>query len=168
MIQPVTEKDLAQAAAIHSESWIDSHKEICFPEFLAIHTPERQKRYLESEIAKGARLYLLTEEKPVGIVSVRGSLIENLYVLPGEQNKGYGTRLLSFAIGQCTDCPTLWILSTNTGARRLYERNGFQATGNVVQHSGGLYELELRLNGTVQKKLAPLFGGVSFFTFAFL
>ena len=69
MIQPVTEKDLAQAAAIHSESWIDSHKEICSPEFLAIHTPERQKRYLESEIAKGARLYLLT---------VRGSLIENL------------------------------------------------------------------------------------------
>ena len=87
MIQPVTEKELDQAAAIHSESWIDSHKEICSPEFLAIHTPERQKRYLESEIAKGARLYLLTEEKPVGIVSVRGSLIENLYVLPGEQNK---------------------------------------------------------------------------------
>lgn len=168
MIQPVTEKELAQAAAIHSESWIDSHKEIGSPEFLAIHTPERQKRYLESEIAKGARLYLLTEEKPVGIVSVRGSLIENLYVLPGEQNKGYGTRLLSFAIGQCTACPTLWILSTNTGARRLYERNGFQATGNVVQHSGGLYELELRLNGTVQKKLAPPNSGVSFFTFAFL
>ena len=36
MIQPVTEKELAQAAAIHSESWIDSHKEIGSPEFLAI------------------------------------------------------------------------------------------------------------------------------------
>ncbi len=168
MIQPVTEKELEQAAAIHSESWIDSHKEICSPEFLAIHTPERQKRYLESEIAKGARLYLLTEEKPVGIVSVRGSLIENLYVLPGEQNKGYGTQLLSFAIGQCTDCPTLWILSTNTGAKRLYERNGFRPTGNVVQHSGGLYELELRLNGTAQKSWHRQTAVSAFFTFAFL
>ena len=151
MILPVTRQNIHQAAVIHSESWKDSHKEICSPEFLAIHTPERQKRYLESAIAKGARLYLLTEERPIGIVSVRGSLIENLYVLPSEQNKGYGTRLLSFAIEQCTDCPTLWILSTNTGAKRLYERNGFLPTGNMVTHSGGLSELELRLDKTAQK-----------------
>ena len=80
----------------------------------------------------------------MGIVSVHDSRIENLYVLPSEQNKGYGTRLLAFAIQQCTDCPTLWILNTNTGAKRLYERNGFQPTGNTVQHTGGLYELELQ------------------------
>ncbi len=144
MIQPVTPSNLMQAAAIHAESWQASHREICTPEFLALHTPERQARYLASEMEKGARLYLLTEEKPVGIVSVHDSRIENLYVLPSEQNKGYGTRLLTFAMQQCTDCPTLWILNTNTGAKRLYERHGFQPTGNTVQHTGGLYELELQ------------------------
>ncbi len=145
MIKMVTQSDMMQAAIIHSESWIESHKNICAPEFLAIHTPERQKRYLESEIAKGVQLYMLIEEKPVGIVSIRGSLIENLYVLPSEQNKGYGTKLLTFAVGKCTESPSLWILSTNHGAKRLYERNGFQPTGKIVQHTGGVYELELCL-----------------------
>ena len=143
MIQPVTQAELMAAATIHSESWKDSHRAICSPEFLAVHTPERQKGYLEAAMAKGARLYMLIDEKPVGIVSVQGDLIENLYVLPSQQNKGYGTQLLNFAQRQCTNTPRLWILNTNQGARRLYERNGFRPTGNVLHHSGGIYELEM-------------------------
>ena len=34
---------------------------------------------------------MLVKHKPVGIVSVTGSLIEDLYIRPDEQNKGYGT-----------------------------------------------------------------------------
>lgn len=145
MIKIVTQSDIMQAAIIHSESWKESHREICSPEFIAIHTPERQKCYLESEVAKGAQLYMLIDEKPVGIVSVHGSLIENLYVLPSEQNQGYGTQLLAFAVGKCTGSPSLWILNTNDRAKRFYERHGFKPTGNVVQHTGGMYELELSL-----------------------
>ncbi len=146
MIKTVTPSDLSQAAIIHSESWMASHSSICSPEFVSIHTPERQKRYLESEIAKGVQLYMLIDRKPIGIVSVHGNLIENLYVLPSEQNKGYGTKLLLFAIGKCTGRPSLWVLNTNDGAKRLYERNGFKPSGNVVQHTGGIYELELCLS----------------------
>ena len=79
----------------------------------------------------------------MGIVSVQGDLIENLYVLPSQQNKGYGTQLLNFAQGQCANAPRLWILNTNQGAKRFYERNGFRPTGNVLHHSGGIYELEM-------------------------
>ena len=144
-IKLVTQADMMQAAIIHSESWMESHRDVCSPEFLASHTPDRQKRFLESQIAKGAQLYMLTDGKPVGIVSVHGSLIENLYVLPSEQNKGYGTQLLTFAVGQCKESPVLWILSTNDGAKRLYERNGFRPTGNIVKHTGGVDELEFCL-----------------------
>lgn len=145
MIKLVTQWNIMQAAVIHSESWKDSHRDICSAEFIALHTPERQRGYLESEMAKGAQLYMLIDEKPVGIVSVCGNLIENLYVLPSEQNKGYGTQLLTFAIGKCTDSPSLWVLSTNDGAQRFYTRHGFQPTGKIVQHPGGVYELELSL-----------------------
>ena len=68
-------------------------------------------------------------EKPVGIVSVTGSLIEDLYVLPDLQNRGYGTELLRFAMRQCKDTPVLWILENNTDAERLYRRMGFQEPG---------------------------------------
>ena len=145
MIKLVTQSDIMQAAAIHSESWKDSHRDICSSEFIALHTPERQKSYLTSEIAKGAQLYMLIDEKPVGIVSIYGNLIENLYVLPSEQNKGYGTQLLAFAIEKSIGCPSLWILSTNEGAQRFYERNGFKPTGKIVRHNGGVSEIELSL-----------------------
>ena len=78
---------------------------------------------------------MLIDGKPVGIVSIHNSLIANLYVLPGEQNKGYGTQLLTFAIGKCTESPSLWVLSTNERAKKLYECNGFHPTGNIVQHA---------------------------------
>ena len=77
---------------------------------------------------------------------IRGAAIIRTPVLPEEQNKGYGTQLLTFAVGKCTKAPTLWILSTNNRAKRLYERNGFQPTGNVIQHTNDVYELELRLS----------------------
>lgn len=146
MIKSVTQSDMIQAAVIHSESWIESHRNICAPEFLAIHTPERQKHYLESEVSKGAQLYMLIEEKSVGIVSIHGSLIGNLYVLPDEQNKGYGTKLLAFAIEKCTQEPLLWVLNTNERAKRFYEHSGFRPTGNVVRHTDDMYELELCLH----------------------
>lgn len=145
MVKLVSQSDMMQAAIIHSASWIESHRAICSPAFLAIHTPERQKDYLASEIAKGVQLYMLIADKPVGIVSIHGGLIANLYVLPSEQNKGYGTQLLAFAVKNCTESPSLWILNTNDGARRFYERNGFRPTGNIVPHTDGVYELELRL-----------------------
>ena len=78
----------------------------------------------------------------MGIVSVTGSLIEDLYILPDRQNRGYGTKLLQYAIGQCADTPVLWILENNQGAERLYRRMGFQETGRRNPITKGLDEIE--------------------------
>ncbi|HIY10811.1 MAG TPA: GNAT family N-acetyltransferase [Candidatus Anaerofilum excrementigallinarum] len=145
MILPVTRQNIHQAAVIHSESWKESHKDLCSAEFLEAHTPERQKSYLEAEMEQGAQIYMLVDQKPVGIISVQGCLIANLYVLPSEQNKGYGTRLLAFAVTKCQGPPSLWVLSSNQRAQKFYERNGFCPTGAVVQHTDTLWELEFRL-----------------------
>ena len=145
MILPVTRQNIHQAAVIHSESWKESHKDLCSAGFPEAHTPERQKSYLEAEMEQGAQIYMLVDQKPVGIISVQGCLIANLYVLPSEQNKGYGTRLLAFAVTKCQGPPSLWVLSSNQRAQKFYERNGFCPTGAVVQHTDTLWELEFRL-----------------------
>ncbi len=145
MILPVTRQNIHQAARIHCESWKESHKELCSAAFLAAHTPQRQKSYLEAEAARGAQLYMLVDRKPVGIVSVRGCQIANLYVLPGEQNKGYGSQLLAFALSKCQGPPCLWVLSSNLRAQEFYRRKGFCPTGAVVRHTDTLCELEFRL-----------------------
>ncbi len=141
----VTERNIADAGRIHSESWKESHRSFCSAEFVNKHTPAAQADYLRREMNAGKSIYMLIDNYPVGIVSVHGSLIENLYVLPSEQRKGYGSQLLHYAIQHCTGTPCLWILNNNEGAYRLYSKNGFKETGNRKQLNDTLYELELSL-----------------------
>lgn len=136
---------IEEAARVHSITWQDSHRAFCGEQFVALHTPEQQKIYLQKKIDNGSTFYMLVEEAPIGVVSVNGSLIEDLYVLPEQQNKGYGTRLLQFAIQKCTGQPTLWILENNTGAERLYRRLGFRPSGNRKCVAGRLDEIEFIL-----------------------
>lgn len=144
MIIEVDESNLALAAEIHSKSWGESHKGFCTPEFVARHTPAHQAEYLRCEISAGKKVYLLTEGRPVGIVSVQGNLIENLYVLPDAQRNGYGTKLLLFAMQQCSGTPLLWILENNQMAYALYFKHGFRKTGKSHRLSETLCEIELK------------------------
>lgn len=141
----VDKTNILQAALIHSIAWQESHRAFCAPDFIEKHTPERQREYLRSKMSDGTRVFMLVDEKPVGIVSITGSLIEDLYVLPDMQNRGYGTELLRFAISLCTAIPVLWILENNAGARRLYHRMGFRETGRRHSITDGLDEIELAL-----------------------
>ena len=149
-ISCVTEKTLPVAALIHAVSWQQSHRAFCREDCVLAHTPERQQNYLRAKMQQGTRVFLLSDERPAGIVSVTGSLIENLYVLPECQNCGYGSCLLDFAIRECVGAPTLWILDNNDGARRLYERRGFRATGRSHPLSETLSEIEFVLTTGAQ------------------
>ena len=144
LIPALDEAALRRAAEVHAVSWQDSHRSFCPPDFVAAHTPERQYRYLADKAASGSRIFLLLREgeNPLGVVTVTGDLIADLYILPEERNKGYGTVLLQYAMGQCAGSPTLWILENNAGAERLYRRNGFRPTGRILEHPGGLSERE--------------------------
>ena len=145
MIILVDEKNLLQAATIHSISWKESHRAFCAHDFIEMHTPDRQREYLRNKMNNGTKFYLLVDEGPIGIVSVTNSLIEDLYILPDMQNMGYGTKLLQYAVGQCTDTPTLWILENNINAERLYRRMGFKETGRKNSITNGLDEIEFAL-----------------------
>ncbi|MEF2794263.1 MAG: GNAT family N-acetyltransferase [Hydrogeniiclostridium sp.] len=140
MIAAVDESNIFQAAMLHSISWQDSHQSFCSPDFIKLHTPEHQQEYLKVKMNSGSKCYMLVEDEPIGIVSVTGSLIEDLYILPQKQNKGYGTKLLQFAITKCMDTPTLWILENNVKAGRLYRRMGFKETGARRPRSGACAE----------------------------
>ena len=143
-ILPVDAHSLSHAAHIYSEAWKQSHREICSAEFVALHDTTRQMRYLQDEMDAGKLLYLLYDPEPVGIVSVYHDCIENLYVLPEQQRRGYGRKLLEFAVSLCSH-PCLWVLSSNTSAIAFYEAFGFSFTGSKKQLSLTLFVLEMSL-----------------------
>lgn len=143
MIVKVDENNIYEAAVIHSQAWIDSHKDFCNPEFIAQHTVEHQEQYLRNEIFSGKDLYMLIKDIPIGIVSIQGNLIENLYIKPNKQLRGYGTSLLKFEIKKYIGEPTLWILDNNQKAYNLYTKYGFCKTGNVNKLSECIAEIEM-------------------------
>lgn len=145
MIEHVTPDNVETAARIHSESWRESHRSFCSPDFVAAHTPQRQSVYIRRKMEAGTRFFLLSDAEPVGIVSVTGNLIEDLYILPQFHRRGYGSRLLRFAIDQCTGDPTLWILENNSAAEALYRKFGFLPTGRRNSISEKLDETEFVL-----------------------
>ena len=142
MIIEVDEKNILDAARIHSISWQESHRSFCESEFVELHTPEHQREYLLEKLKSGYNLFMLLYIEPVGIVSVKENLIEDLYVLPKMQNKGCGTKLLEFACAKCDGVPTLWILENNVNAARLYRRMGFAETGRRQAITENLDEIE--------------------------
>ena len=144
MIVAVNERNLTVAGRVHAEAWQASHRDFCSAAFVEKHTAAAQTDYLREQLRQGKQIFLLVEDTPVGLVSVHNSLIENLYVLPALQNRGYGTQLLRYAIGQCREAPTLWLLSNNEGAYRLYSRHGFVKTGQVHRLNESLYEFEMQ------------------------
>ena len=137
--------NLIQAAEVHAISWRESHKAFCSPSFVEEHTTQRQARFLQREIDAGKKLFMLVDEIPVGIVSVDGSRIANLYVLPEQQRKGYGSKLLEHAISQCDGTPCLWILSNNKVAEQMYYKRGFRPSGIRKYVSSAIFQYEMRL-----------------------
>lgn len=144
MFQLVTEANIRVAAEIHAESWRESHKSFCSPAFIKAHTTETQIEYIRKELSQSKVFYLLYLDSPKGIVSLKGNLIENLYVHPSEQRKGYGTQLLRYVEGLCSDRPTLWVLSNNQSAISFYHQEGYEFTGNRRELRSDLAELEMR------------------------
>jgi len=144
MVIKVCNENITNAAEIHSLSWKESHKHFCDPKFIDLHSVEHQTEYLLNEMNSGKEVYMLIKNIPVGIVSVKDNLIENLYVLPSEQNKGYGSELLEFAVSKCADIPSLWILENNVAAYKLYTNHGFYKTGKMNELSSNFCEIEMK------------------------
>ena len=145
MIVPVTDENVREAAGVYARGWRASHEAFCTPEFLAKHTDIYQLEYLKKEIQNGKSFFLLLAPGPAGVVSVQGPLLEHLYVLPQMQGRGFGTRLLRFALAQ--GAHVLWVLDNNRRAIGWYESWGFAFTGRAKQLSPALQELEMARRG---------------------
>ena len=142
-IEKVTTENIHLAAFVHAESWKASHGFLP-KEAVAKRTVERQTVYLQRQIDGGKDLYMLTDDIPVGVVSVSDNMIENLYVLPERWHCGYGSHLLAFAIGKCDANPVLTVLNNNT-AIEMYRKFGFKETGKTIPLNPELWEIEMIL-----------------------
>ena len=152
-IIPVTEENAPLAGAVHAASWQASHRHFCPEEFVLRFDARRQTEYLLEGMRRGKQVWLLLDPEPAGLISLtetgEGSLIEDLYVLPRLEGRGYGGALLEAAIAQARGPVYLWILNNNIKALDYYRKRGFALSGREKPLSGSLSELEMRREGDI-------------------
>jgi GNAT superfamily N-acetyltransferase len=109
--------------------------------------PEHVRPLLGGWFLERAELWVAEEGgRVVGFAGVSGSELTHLYTDPSAQNRGVGRALLDHVKSLRPERLELWVFQKNEGARRFYERHGFDlvtltdGTGNMEQQPDVLYE----------------------------
>jgi ribosomal protein S18 acetylase RimI-like enzyme len=100
-----------------------------------------QRAHFAEHIAPERIALIVHEGEAVGMLELQDRTddyyVANLKLLPEAQGRGLGTAVMRQVLAEAAKrgLPVrLQVLEANTGARRLYERLGFVATGVVPPH----------------------------------
>lgn len=94
-----------------------------FPDAGALFSPSAPLEPAE------VRLVATLEEEPVGFLEIVGAHISNVFVDPAHQGRGIGAALMAAAEATVPGDLTLSVFTSNSRARRFYERLGFSFEG---------------------------------------
>ncbi len=120
MLRELELADMDVAAAVHRTAF-----DHALPSLAGLHTPEQDRSFFRERVFKTCGVWGAFEDTAmVGLIAFRQDWIDQLYILPGAQNRGVGTQLLRVAQGSFGRLH-LWTFQRNEPARRFYERRGF-------------------------------------------
>jgi ribosomal protein S18 acetylase RimI-like enzyme len=92
-----------------------------------LYTEEETKAFITDVLLPNNEVWVAEEAgRVVGFAGFGDGSLRHLWVHRTDQNRGVGTALLKVAMDRCPDGLQLWVYQKNLGARRLYERNGFE------------------------------------------
>jgi ribosomal protein S18 acetylase RimI-like enzyme len=132
-LRPATAEDALGVAEVLAAS-----RRVFLPFAPSAHTPEENRHWVERQLLPQGGVHLAERSGQVVAVLATSadhdaSWIEQLYVLPGHEGQGIGTRLLLHAHAVLTPPIRLYTFQENVRARRFYERHGYIA----IQFSDG-------------------------------
>ncbi len=144
-VRTAVAEDSVIVGKVHSEAWKSAYRGIFPDEYIYDDTAsKRSEEFLESIKDDSCTYFLLEESDNVaGIVKTREANnvleIESIYILNEYRGKGVGREFMNFikTYGSWS-CIFLWVLESNTNARRFYENNGFVLSGKSRMISRGI------------------------------
>ncbi|HWD65053.1 MAG TPA: GNAT family N-acetyltransferase [Solirubrobacteraceae bacterium] len=107
--------------------WLESRRaaEPAIPP--AAHTDAEVRAWFREVVFAGQEVWVIGPHgRPEAMMVLQGEWVEQLYVAPGRQRRGHGSRLIGLAQSRW-DALSLWTFETNHSARAFYERHGFVA-----------------------------------------
>jgi len=121
-VRPAGLEDAAGIAGVYLSAF---HATYDFP---LAHTDEQVRAWIRDILLTSGECWVATVGGDVvGMLVVRPGDLDQLYVAPGFQGRGVGSRLVELAKGESPDGLGLYTFQVNARARRFYERRGFVA-----------------------------------------
>jgi GNAT superfamily N-acetyltransferase len=131
-VRQLTRGEMPEAAVVHRMAFDQQ-----LPWLAGRHTPDADRAYFMGPVFDACDVWGAWDgARLLGFIAFREGWIDQLYVLPGAQTLGVGSRLLDVAKRVHGDL-RLWTFQRNHRARRFYEARGFVA---VEQTDGGRNE----------------------------
>ncbi len=127
MLRRLSQAEMDQAAVIHRTAFDDR-----LPWLAGLHTPAEDRHFFRDYVFTRCDVWGAVDGSIVGFIAFGGGWIEQLYVLPESQGRGWGSALLQVAKSASASLQ-LWTFQRNTLARRFYEKHGF----HVVEETDG-------------------------------
>lgn len=95
----------------------------------AVHTDDEVRAWFRDVVLPNAEVWLIgPRHDPKAMMVLDGDWIEQLYVDPGHQRVGHGSRLIRFAQARRREL-LLHTFEANAVARAFYEKRGLSTTG---------------------------------------
>ena len=91
-----------------------------------LHTEDEDRSFFRGQLARLQSSVALRNGAVVGFAIFGEGWLHHLYVDPTAQGEGIGARLLARVRDGLGDAVQLWTFEANAGARRFYERHGFE------------------------------------------
>ena len=145
------QKDSNIVGNVHFMAWKSAYRGIFPDEYIDSDTPSKRSEEFLDSIKDDRCTYFLLEEagQAAGIVKIREEdntlEIESIYILDEYRGKGFGRQFIDFikAKGAWTEI-CLWVLESNSHARRFYENNGFVLSGKTRMIMRGIEYKQLQ------------------------
>ncbi|WP_336810665.1 GNAT family N-acetyltransferase [Bosea sp. MMO-172] len=136
IIRGAVANDIAPAAALMAQAYVAHFRPIIGAAALGFDQAHFEARFAR-ELAE---LTVLDADGVSGVLLVKEGHIAMLFV--AETGLGHGAALL--AHGEAHGACSLEVFANNEGARRFYERAGWQVTGDYVREFAGAQHRFLR------------------------
>ncbi len=95
----------------------------------AVHGDQEVRRWFRDVVLPLREVWVVTAgDEAVALMVLDGEWIDQLYVEPGRQRAGHGSRLVRLAQSS-RERLALWTFEANVAARAFYEAHGFERAG---------------------------------------
>jgi ribosomal protein S18 acetylase RimI-like enzyme len=126
-----------------------------------LHTAAETRGWVRDVLLRDHEVWIAeVDSRVAGFAALSDDFLEHIYVHPQAQGRGLGTVLLALSKARRPEGLRLWVFQKNEGARRLYERHGFElveltdGAGNEEREPDALYEWVERRPGSSREKVS--------------